>query len=86
MQGHPEVIQHLNDLLAGELMARDQYFLHARMYENWGFSKLYERIWHETQEETELQRLFRHDGENQVRRLRMQFPQGFTAVSHLGKR
>ena len=40
MQGHKEIIAVLNHLLAGELAARDQYFIHARMYENWGFAKL----------------------------------------------
>jgi bacterioferritin len=53
MKGHPEVIQHLNTLLAGELTAIDQYFAHSRMYKDWGFEKLYERIDHETQEERE---------------------------------
>ncbi len=52
MQGDKQVIAHLNDLLAGELTAIDQYFIHSRMYQNWGFSKLYERINHEVQDET----------------------------------
>jgi len=51
MQGDKQVITHLNELLAGELTAIDQYFIHSRMYENWGFSKLYERIGHEVQDE-----------------------------------
>ncbi|MGV8546701.1 ferritin-like domain-containing protein, partial [Pseudomonas aeruginosa] len=33
--------------------ARDTYFIHSRMYEDWGFSKLYERLKHEMQEETQ---------------------------------
>lgn len=52
MKGNTEVIAHLNTLLAGELTAIDQYFIHSRMYENWGFNKLYERIAHEVQDET----------------------------------
>ena len=52
MKGNGQVIAHLNTLLAGELSAIDQYFIHSRMYENWGFSKLYERISHEVQDET----------------------------------
>jgi bacterioferritin len=52
MKGNDQVIAHLNTLLAGELSAIDQYFIHSRMYENWGFSKLYERIAHEVQDET----------------------------------
>ncbi len=53
MQGNNQVITHLNSLLAGELTAIDQYFIHSRMYENWGFNKLYERIAHEVQDETD---------------------------------
>jgi bacterioferritin len=30
MQGHPEVIECLKELLRGELAARDQYFIHSR--------------------------------------------------------
>jgi bacterioferritin len=52
MKGNEQVIAHLNDLLAGELTAIDQYFIHSRMYENWGYSKLHERIAHEVQDET----------------------------------
>ncbi|MGR9053462.1 MAG: bacterioferritin [Gammaproteobacteria bacterium] len=53
MKGDPKVIEMLNRLLAGELSAMDQYFIHSRMYHDWGFSKLYERIAHEMTEETE---------------------------------
>jgi bacterioferritin len=52
MEGNTQVIARLNTLLAGELTAIDQYFIHSRMYENWGFSKLFERIAHEVQDET----------------------------------
>jgi bacterioferritin len=53
MKGNPEVIVHLQRLLANELAAIDQYFIHSRMYEDWGFAKLFERIDHETTEEKE---------------------------------
>lgn len=53
MKGHTEVIDYLKLLLKGELAARDQYFVHSRLYEDWGFSKLYERIHHEMEEETQ---------------------------------
>jgi bacterioferritin len=53
MKGIPSVVDRLNRLLTGELSAADQYFIHSRMYENWGFTKLYERIEHERVEELE---------------------------------
>lgn len=53
MKGNQKVIAQLQKLLSGELCARDQYFIHSRMYEDWGLSNLYERINHEMEEETE---------------------------------
>ena len=51
MKGEKHVIEHLNKLLAGELTAMDQYFIHSRMFLDWGFDKLYERIAHEMEDE-----------------------------------
>ena len=51
MQGKPIVIAELNKLLAGELTAIDQYFIHSRMYQDWGYTKFFERISHESDEE-----------------------------------
>ena len=40
MQGDPQVIQALNDILTAELTAINQYFVHSKMCENWGYQKL----------------------------------------------
>ena len=52
MQGDKAVIDYMNELLAGELAARDQYFIHSRMYDEWGLTKLFDRIGHEMEDET----------------------------------
>lgn len=52
MQGSPAVLSYLNFLLAGELAARDQYFIHSRMFHEWGYGKLHDRIAHEMADET----------------------------------
>lgn len=51
MKGNSQVIDALNRLLASELTAMDQYFIHSRMYEDWGLKELYERIDHEFDDE-----------------------------------
>jgi bacterioferritin len=40
MQGDPEIIELLNEVLTAELTAINQYFIHAKMRSNWGFTKL----------------------------------------------
>ena len=51
MKSDPKVVQLLNRQLTRELTAVNQYFLHARMYRQWGFGKLGEREYHESIEE-----------------------------------
>ena len=51
MQGDKKVIEYLNKALENELTAINQYFLHARMYKNWGYQKLNEKSYHESIDE-----------------------------------
>jgi bacterioferritin len=51
MQGNAKVIDYLNQVLKNELTAINQYFLHARMFKNWGLSKLDEIEYHESVDE-----------------------------------
>lgn len=67
MQGDKQVIQYLNKALRQELTAINQYFLHARMYRNWGLAQLADHEYHESIDEMKhadqlVQRILLLDG------------------------
>ena len=67
MQGDPEIIEVLNEILTAELTAINQYFIHAKMRENWGFKKLAAVARRESIEEMEdadkiIERILYFDG------------------------
>jgi len=51
MQGDPDVIKLLNEQLTSELTAINQYFLHSKMQDNWGFTELAKHTREESFEE-----------------------------------
>jgi bacterioferritin len=51
MKGDSKVIEHLNKVLGNELIAINQYFLHAKMFEDWGLQELAEYTRHESIDE-----------------------------------
>ncbi|QPR53455.1 bacterioferritin [Aeromonas allosaccharophila] len=51
MKGDPKIIVHLNKVLANELIAINQYFLHARIYDDWGLKALGHKEYHESIDE-----------------------------------
>ena len=51
MKGDAKIIEHLNKALGNELIAINQYFLHARMYKDWGMKNLADHEYHESIDE-----------------------------------
>lgn len=51
MKGDAKVIEYLNKVLGNELVAINQYFLHSKMYKNWGLDELAEHEYHESIDE-----------------------------------
>lgn len=67
MKGDKKVIDYLNQVLKGELTAINQYFMHYRMLDNWGVSKLAKYEYHELIDEMKhadklMERIFYLDG------------------------
>jgi bacterioferritin len=74
MQGDPQIIELLNEVLTAELTAVNQYFLDAKMFDNWGYERLGERFRSESIDEMKdaddlIERLLYLDGHPNLQRL-----------------
>ena len=74
MNGSPAVLDALNEILTAELTTINQYFVHAKMLENWGFDHLAEKIRDESIEEMKdadkvISRILYLDGVPNMQRL-----------------
>jgi bacterioferritin len=73
-RGDPQLIELLNEILSAELTAINQYFVHAKMCENWGFAKLAKKKREESIEEMHdadrlIERILYLDGTPNMQRL-----------------
>jgi bacterioferritin len=62
MKGHDDIIELLNDVLTSELTAINQYFVDAKMYQNWGYQRLAKRFKDESVDEM-------HDADKLIERI-----------------
>jgi bacterioferritin len=74
VQGNAEVIELLNEVLTAELTAINQYFIHAKMCENWGYEKLAKKTYDESIDEMRdaervIERILYLDGVPNLQRL-----------------
>ncbi|MBI2369137.1 MAG: bacterioferritin [Deltaproteobacteria bacterium] len=75
MKGHDQIIELLNDVLTGELTSINQYFVQARMCENWGYERLGKKYREESISEMRhadqlIERILYLDGVPNLQRLR----------------
>jgi bacterioferritin len=74
MRGDPAVIEALNGILTAELTGINQYFVHAKMCENWGYLRLYKHNYDESIDEMKhadrvIERILFLDGVPNMQRL-----------------
>jgi len=74
MQGDPAIIELLNEVLTAELTAINQYFIHAKMLDNWGLKELAEHAMEESIDEMKdadriIERILFLDGVPNMQRL-----------------
>ncbi|HEX3087659.1 MAG TPA: bacterioferritin, partial [Ilumatobacteraceae bacterium] len=62
MKGHDDIIELLNDVLTAELTAINQYFVDAKMFQNWGYERLGKRFRDESIDEM-------HDADKLIERI-----------------
>jgi len=74
MKGHAEILDLLNELLTNELTAINQYFIHAKLCDHWGYKKLAAKVRHESIDEMKhadqvISRILYLDGVPNLQRL-----------------